>query len=169
MTDFLHQADLALGANLGDCQATLNEVLTSLKSAAGVEIVAVSHFYKTSPVESTGPDYLNAVVRVKTSLEPLELLALCQRLEQTFGRVRPAGVINAPRTIDVDVLTYDDWVSTDPRLIVPHPRMLERLFVLVPLRDIDPNWKSPEGEAIDALIERVKREDPSQEIHRVGN
>ena len=83
--------------------------------------------------------------------------------------MRPAGVINAPRTIDVDVLTYDDWVSTDPRLIVPHPRMLERLFVLVPLRDIDPNWKSPEGEAIDALIERVKREDPSQEIHRVGN
>lgn len=165
MTDtVLHQADLALGANLGDRADTLQTVIARLKADDRLEVVGVSRLYTTSPVDSSGPDYINGVVRVRTALSPMALLALCQALEQDFGRVRPVGVHNAPRTLDVDVLTYDALKSDDPRLVLPHPRMMDRLFVLVPLRDIDPTWTSPSGEGIEVAIARVHAADPSQKI-----
>lgn len=157
-------AFIALGANLGDPVTTLRSALRALDAAAGVRVSAVSSLYDTSPVDSSGSDYVNAVARVETGLTAPALLGVLQRIENDYGRVRPAGVHNAPRTLDLDMLTYGSLTSSDPQLILPHPRMLQRLFVLVPLAEIEPGWTTPDGEPVSAVIERVKRDDPSQKI-----
>lgn len=159
-----HCAYLALGANLGEREQTLERAIEALSTA--VDLKKVSSFYQTSPVDSSGPDYVNAVVLVETTLSANELLRCCQRIEQQFGRVRPVGVHNAPRTLDIDVLTYDNVTSTDPLLTLPHPRMTERLFVMVPLAEIDPTWQAPNGRAIAELIAEIREHDPSQQIQR---
>lgn len=129
-------ADIALGSNLGDRLGHLRAALHGLV-AGGCRVVAVSRVYETAPVggPEQGP-YLNAVVRVVTDADPVELLALARRLEDASGRVR--DVRWGARTLDVDLLRCDDVVSEDPELILPHPRMAERAFVLVPLADVDP-------------------------------
>ena len=127
---------IALGANLGEPLATLRKVVSELKDSPEFSDIRVSAFYDTSPVESSGPDYVNAVLEARTHLEPKAVLHRLQALENRYGRVRPAGVVNAPRTLDLDVLLYDDLTSDDPELLIPHPRMTGRLFVLVPLADL---------------------------------
>lgn len=99
-------------------------------------LAAASSLYRTAPVDACGPDYINAVVEVQTSLSPQALLQKCREQETAAGRERPYR--HAPRTLDIDILLYGDRCVNLPELIVPHPRMLQRAFVLVPLAEIAP-------------------------------
>lgn len=155
---------VALGANLGEPLATLRKVVSEIEASPDFSEVKVSPFYDTSPVESSGPDYVNAVLQAETNLSPKEVLHRLQALENRYGRVRPAGVVNAPRTLDLDVLLYDDLQSDDPELILPHPRMTGRLFVLVPLADLAGEDFRLEGRTLAEWIASVRRKDPSQSI-----
>ena len=137
------KAYVALGANLGNPQEALQAALEDLRQTAGVGVTAVSSFYRTAPVESSGPDYVNAVAEVETTLAASELLHVLQRIENAHGRVRPAGVVNAPRTLDLDLLLFGKDTVATPELTVPHPRMHLRAFVLVPLLEITPDAVIP--------------------------
>ena len=136
-------AYVALGANLGDAAAALREAVARIGQIPGVRLAGASGLYRTEPIESSGPDYFNAVARVQTSLSARDLLHALQAIENRLGRVRPAGVVNAPRTMDLDLLLYDDLVCSDEELVVPHPRMHLRAFVLVPLLQIAPDIEIP--------------------------
>jgi 2-amino-4-hydroxy-6-hydroxymethyldihydropteridine diphosphokinase len=132
------RAYLGLGSNLGDRLATLQRAVDLLGTTPGVEVVACSRVWETDPVGGPEqPDFLNVVLRIDTSRAPAELLAACNDVEAALDRVR--DVRWGPRTIDVDVLTIDGYASDDPHLTVPHPRMTERAFVLLPLLDLDPD------------------------------
>ena len=137
-------AYVALGANLGKPREALQAALGDLNQTEGVRVTAVSSFYRTAPVESSGPDYVNAVAEVATTLTAVELLHVLQRIENAHGRVRPAGVVNAPRTLDLDLLLFGDETVATPELTVPHPRMHLRAFVLVPLLEIAPDVVIPQ-------------------------
>jgi 2-amino-4-hydroxy-6-hydroxymethyldihydropteridine diphosphokinase len=128
---------LALGSNLGDRARTLARAI-DLLGPGGVTILARSAIYETDPVTSDPqPLYLNAVVRGETALPPQALLALCLDVEQALGRRRPPGRAPAPREIDVDLLLYGDAIiGAPPALLIPHPRLLDRPFVRIPLRDV---------------------------------
>jgi 2-amino-4-hydroxy-6-hydroxymethyldihydropteridine diphosphokinase len=131
------RAYLALGSNLGDRLVHLQNAVNALDAAGGVAVFAVSRVYETDPVG--GPEqgaYLNAVIAIETSLDARALLRLSQRLEADESRLR--GERWGPRTLDVDILLYDDVTIDEPDLTVPHPRMWERGFVLAPLRDVAP-------------------------------
>jgi 2-amino-4-hydroxy-6-hydroxymethyldihydropteridine diphosphokinase len=129
-------AYIGLGANLGDAQQTLRGAVQALAQTPGIDRVVSSGFYRTAPIEATGPDYINAVAQVQTRLNAMDLLAALQAIEQAAGRERPYR--NAPRTLDLDVLLYGSGQVNSPTLTVPHPRMGERAFVLVPLADVAP-------------------------------
>jgi 2-amino-4-hydroxy-6-hydroxymethyldihydropteridine diphosphokinase len=135
-------AFIGLGANLGDCGAALAQALHTLQRLDGIEVAAVSSLYSSAPVDATGPDYLNAVAQLQTTLTPLALLRALQAVEDQAGRVRPYR--NAPRTLDLDVLTYGDLRSDDAVLTLPHPRMAQRAFVLRPLAEIAPTRVTPD-------------------------
>lgn len=139
MSEFEHTAYVALGANLGEPLKALNEVIEVIDKENAVRVEERSHFYQTAPIDSSGPDYVNAVIRVSTSLTAEALLETLLRIEKDFGRVRPVGIHNAPRTMDLDLLTYDQEKRQSDFLTLPHPRMHQRAFVLVPMCDIDPN------------------------------
>lgn len=131
------RAYLALGSNLGDRLAHLQGAVDGLGATGGIRVVDLSRVYETAPVG--GPpqgDYLNAVVAVETSLDARALLGVAQRLEDAAGRVRAERW--GPRTLDVDVLLVGDEHVDDPDLVVPHPRLAERGFVLAPLHDVAP-------------------------------
>lgn len=127
---------VALGANLGDAMQTLREALTVLADLPGVRLARASSLYRTEPIESSGPDYINAVAEVATTLTAPELLSALQGIEQDFGRERPYH--NAPRTLDLDLLLYGSASIGSPALTVPHPRMWQRAFVLLPLAELAP-------------------------------
>ena len=135
-------AYLALGSNLGDRLAHLRSAVDALAAAGSVRIVALSRVYETAPVGGPPQDaFLNAVVGITTELEPHPLLELAQRLERDAARERAARW--GPRTLDVDVLLYDDLELDTTDLTIPHPRMWERGFVLAPLRDVAPDLVDP--------------------------
>ena len=133
-------AFVALGANLGDAAHTVRAALVALGQVPGVQRVRSSSLYRTAPVDSTGPDYINAVAEVATTLSAPGLLAALQAIENGAGRERPYR--NAPRTLDLDLLLYGLARVDSRTLTVPHPRMLERAFVLVPLAEIAPQLVS---------------------------
>ncbi len=133
-------AYVALGANLGDAPAALRQALNDLGALPHTRLVRASSLYRSAPVDSSGPDYVNAVAELSTALGPYDLLAGLQGLEQAAGRERPWH--NAPRTLDLDILLYGELRQDDPVLTVPHPRMLERAFVLLPLAEIAPSLVS---------------------------
>lgn len=148
---------LGLGANLGDRLEALREAVARL-DASGMRIVASSRVWETDPVGGPPgqPPFLNAVVRVETELAPMEVLAAARGVESGMGRTRE--VRWGPRTIDVDVLLIDDLVLDDPDLTVPHPRLAERAFVVLPLLDIDPDPVLPNGERLlDRPVDGVVR------------
>ncbi len=160
MPSAIVRAYIGLGANLGDSAATLRRVLAELQATDGITAVTASPFYRSAPVDATGPDFVNAVAALDTRLPPLALLDALQGLENSHGRQRPYK--NAPRTLDLDLLTYGDTQQDHERLILPHPRMHLRAFVLLPLRDLAPDmWLEgkPISEWIDAIqdqaIERI--------------
>jgi len=129
-------AYVALGANLGQPQATVLEAIHALASLPGTRLLRASSLYRTAPFEASGPDFVNAVAALQTTLSAPELLAQLQQLENAQGRQRP--YLNAPRTLDLDILLYGDAVINTPNLQVPHPRMHQRAFVLVTLAEIAP-------------------------------
>ncbi len=130
------QAYIGLGANLGDAQATLRWAAQQLSQLAETNLLACSSLYRTAPVDAVGPDFINAVAAVETELNAPALLQQLQQLEQRAGRERPYH--HAPRTLDLDLLLYGDACINSAQLQVPHPRMGERAFVLVPLAEIAP-------------------------------
>lgn len=129
-------AYIALGANLGDAAATVRQALSDLAALPQTQLLRASSLYRTAPIDSSGPDYINAVAEVATTLAPQALLAALQQLELAAGRERPYR--NAPRTLDLDLLLYGEVRLDEPTLTLPHPRMYERAFVLVPLAEIAP-------------------------------
>ncbi len=129
-------AFVALGANLGDACATVLWARDQLGSLPGTRLRQCSSLYRTEPVDAQGPDFINAVAAIDTTLSAPDLLAQLQQLEHIAGRERPYR--HAPRTLDLDVLLYADANIQSPDLVVPHPRMLTRAFVLVPLAEIAP-------------------------------
>jgi 2-amino-4-hydroxy-6-hydroxymethyldihydropteridine diphosphokinase len=137
------QAYLALGSNLGDRLATLQRAVDLLDARSGIDVVRSSRVYETEPVGPPQPPYLNAVVEVRTELEPRQLLKECLAIEDELGRVRAERW--GPRTIDIDVLTFDAREVSEPDLVVPHPRMHERAFVLIPLSDLTAEPSLPDG------------------------
>lgn len=138
---------LGLGANLGDKLATLQRAV-DLLAADGVRTVASSRVWETAPVGGPKgqPNYVNAVVRAETDRSPEEVLAVARRVEDELLRVRV--VRWGPRTLDVDVLLYDDLIRDDPELTIPHPRMTERAFVILPLLELDPDPVLPDGRRV---------------------
>lgn len=129
-------AYVALGANLGDAASTVRAALEALDRLPSTRLVRASGLYRTAPWEASGPDFINAVAEVATSLDAHGLLHALQALELQAGRERPYR--NAPRTLDLDVLLYGEARIDAAELTVPHPRMWERAFVLVPLAEIAP-------------------------------
>ena len=152
-------AYIVLGSNLSDNvdghivapQAQLNKALNSLSSHRQINLVTVSSFYQTPPI---GPgeqaDYINAAAKLETKLTPLQLLDYLQSIEQQQGRVRT--IRWGARTLDLDILLYNQLVQDCQRLTLPHPRMHERSFVLAPLTEIEPLLSLPNGENIAALL-----------------
>lgn len=128
-------AYLGLGANLGDARQSLKDAVVSLAQRPGIIILAKSSLYRTAPIEAVGEDFLNCVVAVGTLLPPRKLFELCQSVEHEFGRERPYR--NAPRTLDIDILLYGDETIDEADLTIPHPRMTQRAFALVPLLELD--------------------------------
>ncbi len=129
-------AFVALGANLGDPQSAVADAMERVGAIKGVRLVRQSALYRTAPIDSSGPDYINAVVEIETALTAPALLIELQRIEHEAGRLRPYR--NAPRSLDLELLLYGDARISSEALTVPHPRMLERAFVLVPLAGIAP-------------------------------
>lgn len=127
---------IGIGANLGDAQDTVTRTIELLGNLPQTQLAARSSLFTTAPVDASGDDYINAVVKIDTGLQPLELLQALLALEQGFGRKRPYH--NAPRTLDLDILLYGDRIIASESLTVPHPRMTQRAFVLIPLLQIDP-------------------------------
>lgn len=148
-------AHVALGANLGDARATVSDAIAALNRLPQTRLLRASGLYRSAPWEASGPDFINAVAAVETGLDAHELLRALQALELQAGRERPYR--NAPRTLDLDLLLYGDAVIDTPDLSVPHPRLRERAFVLLPLAEISPAFVTADelqavaGQAIERL------------------
>lgn len=138
-----HAAFLGLGSNLGDRRGNVERVLQLLSAAPGVRVVAVSSVIETVPVGGPGgqPAFLNAACGVRTALSPRRLLGLALEIEGNCGRIH--GQRWGPRTADVDILLYDELIVSEPDLVIPHPLMHERRFVLAPLAEIAPDVRHP--------------------------
>ena len=149
-------AYIGLGGNLGDARAAVLQAMDDIAVLPGTSVTRRSSLYGTAPIDSSGPDYINAVVMISTGLSAPDLLTHLQRLELSAGRERPYR--NAPRTLDMDILLYGSARMDSPALVVPHPRMVERAFVLVPLAEIAPDLVlaeqllAVEGQGIRVLI-----------------
>ena len=128
----------------------LDRALESLSTSADIELVAVSDRYQTPPIGPSQPDYINAVAQLRTSLPPEALLDKLQSIEQQQDRVRT--VRWGPRTVDLDILLYDNMLCDTERLTIPHPRMAERAFVLLPLADINRDLSLPNGKTVGQLL-----------------
>jgi len=145
---------IALGSNLGDSYNILNAALQQLSECPGITLISSSSLYQTAPVGPPQPDYLNACALLSTRLAPRDLLHTLLSIEQSFGRVRRERW--GPRHLDIDLLFYGDQILTELDLQIPHPRLRERAFVLVPLAEIAPDWRDPvTDQSIQTLCEAV--------------
>jgi 2-amino-4-hydroxy-6-hydroxymethyldihydropteridine diphosphokinase len=154
-------AVIGIGANLGDAAAAVKAAIGDLGRLPSTRLTGQSSLFRTAPIDAGGDDYINAVVRVDTDLPARELLSQLQALEQQAGRERPYR--NAPRTLDLDLLLYGDQRIDSNDLTVPHPRMTERAFVLIPLLQIDPFIVVPGMGAAHAFVPTVA----GQTIHKL--
>jgi 2-amino-4-hydroxy-6-hydroxymethyldihydropteridine diphosphokinase len=137
-------AFLGLGSNLGDRLANLQAAADALQAEPGLWVRVSSRVWETTPVGGPPqPDYLNAVIRVETDLSARDLLDVARRVEARLGRVRKERW--GARTLDVDILLYDEEQIDEPDLVVPHPRMKQRAFVLLPLLELEPDPVLPDG------------------------
>ncbi|MEC4814808.1 MAG: 2-amino-4-hydroxy-6-hydroxymethyldihydropteridine diphosphokinase [Scytonema sp. PMC 1069.18] len=146
---------IALGSNIGESQSILEGALKTLAHTLGITIQAQSSWYKTAPVGGPSqPDYLNGCAILEVQLNPQKLLETLLQIEQEFGRVRQERW--GPRTLDLDILLFDDLILETPDLQIPHPRMTQRAFVLVPLSEIAPDWIEPVSlEPISTLVQKL--------------
>jgi 2-amino-4-hydroxy-6-hydroxymethyldihydropteridine diphosphokinase len=156
------RAVLSMGANLGDRFAALQSALDGVHAFEGIRVVAASPVVETDPVGGPEqPGFYNAVLLIDTRVAPLELLAACQQVERDHGRVR--SVRWGPRTLDLDVITYDDVIASTPQLELPHPRAAQRAFVLSPWLAVDPSAMLPGGDgapmSVRALLASAKDRD----------
>ena len=149
----MHRAAIALGSNLGDSVATLRAACDRLQAHPQIHWERCSSFYRTKPIGPPQPDYINACAVVATDLEAIALLDELLAIEQAFGRERLEHW--GPRTLDLDLLLYDNDIIDHPRLQVPHPRMVERDFVLTPLAEIAPDWVHPLTQVSIAALQRT--------------
>lgn len=157
-------AYVGLGTNLGDGAATIRQALDELAALPGTTLLSCSGLYRTAPVDTCGPDFLNAVAALETSLAPLALLDALQRIEQAHGRERPYRY--APRTLDLDLLLYGAQQMSTARLTLPHPRLHLRAFVLLPLAEVaSAGLLVPGHGPVAALLTGVR----SQRAERVGS
>jgi 2-amino-4-hydroxy-6-hydroxymethyldihydropteridine diphosphokinase len=155
-------ASIGLGANLGEPLATLAHALDQLARLPGCTLVARSPTYRSAPIDASGPDFYNAVALLRTGLRPQALLSELQRIEAMHGRERPYR--NAPRTLDLDLLLYGDERIAEPGLVVPHPRLHQRAFVLRPLADVAPDAIIPGLGPVSDWLAKVA----DQDIERLG-
>ncbi len=150
----MHDLWLSLGSNLGDREGTIRTALHEL-AASDMTIGAISSLFATAPQGVTDqPEFLNCVARLETDLSARDTLRRCQEIEAAHGRDRTLRW--GPRTLDIDILFYDNLVSFDPDLELPHPRLWERAFVLAPLLELRPNLRSPGGEPAQAVLRRLR-------------
>lgn len=160
----MQKAFIALGANLGNAREALSDAIVRINQEKEIKVTKCSSFYRTDPIDSSGPDYINAVAKVQTSLSAPELLQTLLDIEKEFGRERPAGIHNAPRTMDLDLLLYGQEVYQTEFLTLPHPRMHERAFVLVPLCEISSHTLIPGKGWAEDFLDKVK----DQGICKIG-
>lgn len=145
---------IALGSNLGNSLETVETALHELDKYPEITVKQRSHWYCTAPVGPPQPDYINGCAILTVNITPPGLLEILLRVEQKLGRVR--GEKWGPRTLDLDLLLFDDLILKTPNLEIPHPRMGDRAFVLVPLAEIAPHWIDPvTGKAIAELLETI--------------
>ena len=157
---------LGLGSNVGDRLGRLREATARVAALDGVRLVACSSVYETEPVGEVPDqrDFFNAAVCVETDLEPLDLLAACKSIERELGRT--AGPRHGPRAIDVDLLLVDDFVLESDRLRLPHPELRSRRFVLVPVLELQPALRLPDGTSLQDCLTSLP---PGQRVSRVGS
>jgi 2-amino-4-hydroxy-6-hydroxymethyldihydropteridine diphosphokinase len=155
---------LGLGSNVGDRRAQLERAAAALPGHA-IDVLASSSVYETEPVGLVPDqrDFFNACLRVQTGLDPESLLAACKAVERELGR-EPGGLRHGPRPIDVDLLLLGGERFSSERLTLPHPEVRSRRFVLVPLLELESNLTLPDGERLDAVLDRLE----GQEVRRVG-
>ncbi len=157
-------AYVGIGANLGDALNTVHAAIEAIDALPGTRVTARSSLYRSAPVDAGGDDFINAVVGLNTDVSAQTLLENLQHIERVFGRERPFR--NAPRTLDLDLLLYDHLQMSTPGLELPHPRMSDRAFVLLPLLEIAPDAHIPgKGAASNYLVsvssQRIERLNPS--------
>lgn len=151
-------AFIGLGANLGDAQRALHDAIDALGRLPGTQLVRSSSFWRSAPVDAGGPDYCNAVAKVQTRLPAPDLLRELHAIERAAGRARPYR--NAPRTLDLDLLLYGSGRIDSAVLTVPHPRLRERAFVLLPLAELAPELVTQADRAAVAW-QRIERLPPT--------
>lgn len=145
---------IALGSNLGDSRAILEAALETLATTPDIILRARSSLYQTKAIGPPQPDYINGCALLEVQLTPQLLLETLLGIEAKFGRVR--SLRWGPRLLDLDLLLYDDLILDTPTLVLPHPRLRERAFVLMPLAEIAPDWVEPiSGKAIAQLLQAV--------------
>ncbi|RUT06730.1 hypothetical protein DSM106972_029870 [Dulcicalothrix desertica PCC 7102] len=145
---------IALGSNIGDSHTILLGAIDAIAQTPGIRLISQSSLYRTKAVGPPQPDYLNGCVLLQVEMIPELLLEVLLKIENKFGRLR--GERWGPRTLDLDILLYSDRIIETPKLQIPHPRMRERAFVLVPLMEIAPDWIDPvSGLTIKELIKDV--------------
>jgi 2-amino-4-hydroxy-6-hydroxymethyldihydropteridine diphosphokinase len=154
------QTFIGVGANLGNCRAIFSQATRDLSQLMHTQILATSPLYRSAPQDATGPDFLNAVVALNTGLSALELLTQLQRIELAHGRTR--AYRNAPRTLDLDLLLYGEHCIHTPTLTVPHPRLHERAFALLPLFDLAPDLVIPGIGPVQTLLAGVASQSIAQ-------
>ncbi|MEO8836490.1 MAG: 2-amino-4-hydroxy-6-hydroxymethyldihydropteridine diphosphokinase [Caldimonas sp.] len=148
-----HDAYVGLGSNLGDRAAAIDRAFTELAALPDTALIARSSIYESAPLDAPGGAYLNAVAHVRTALAPLELLAALQAIESRHGRVRSSR--NAPRPLDLDLLLHGATAMRTPALTLPHPRLHERAFVLLPMTELSPSLTIPGHGPLQKLRARV--------------
>ena len=151
------RAYIGMGANQGDVMQGLRGAIEALRSLERSTLAGVSRFYRTAPIDAPGPDFVNAVVALDTTLEPYALFLHLADIELMLGRKRRAGdpQHSAPRTIDLDLLLVGNLIVRSTPLILPHPRMQQRAFVLRPLMDLDPELQIPSYGPVAKLLAQV--------------
>ena len=148
-------AFIGLGSNLEEPREQINTALSSLDDVSEIEVLKTSSFYQSKPLLGmTGPDYLNVVCKIETKLSALDLLSKCQQIENKQHRVRE--IRWGSRTIDLDILLYGDEVISTEELNVPHPEMIKRNFVLLPLFEIEPKLELPVFGKLNELVAKVE-------------
>jgi 2-amino-4-hydroxy-6-hydroxymethyldihydropteridine diphosphokinase len=145
-------AAIALGSNLGDSKTILERAIATIDETPEIKVRSRSSWYQTAAIGPVQPDYLNGCAILEVQLTPEELLATLLKIEDRFGRIR--GERWGPRTLDLDLLLFDDLILDAPALQLPHPRMTQRAFVLVPLAEIASDWVEPISQK--AIAELVK-------------